>query len=89
MKRRLKIATVQLTKAMMMTDEQYLERVNALDETLRRAHSDCVALLAYAIEQRQDARDPLRKREFRRDGVRLDMIREALNKANVRMEQIP
>lgn len=71
-----------------MTDEQYLERVNALDETLRRAKSDVVALLAYAIEQRQDARDELRKREFRRDSVRLDKIRDALNKANVNMERI-
>lgn len=71
-----------------MTDEQYLERVNALDETLRRAKSDVVALLAYAIEQRQDASDELRKREFRRDSVRLDKIRDALNKANINMERI-
>ncbi len=71
-----------------MTDEQYLERVNALDETLRRAKSDVVALLAYAIEQRQDTNDELRKREFRRDSVRLDKIRDALNKANVNMERI-
>lgn len=71
-----------------MTDEQYLERVNALDETLRRAKSDVVALLAYAIEQRQDSRDALRKREFHRDSVRLDKIRDALNKANVNMERI-
>lgn len=71
-----------------MTDEQYLERINALDDTLRRCHSDCVALLAYAIEQRQQATDELRKKEFRRDSVRLDKIRDALNKANVNMERI-
>lgn len=72
-----------------MTDEQYIERINALDETLRRAHSDCVALLAYAIGERSSAKhDALRKREFRRDTVRLDKIRDALNKANVNMERI-
>ncbi|QJD54480.1 hypothetical protein P9A30_gp38 [Sphingomonas phage Lucius] len=71
-----------------MTDEQYLERINALDDTLRRCHSDCVALLSYAIEQRQQATDELRKKEFRRDSVRLDKIRDALNKANVNMERI-
>ncbi|QJD54540.1 hypothetical protein [Sphingomonas phage Kharn] len=71
-----------------MTDEQYLERINALDETLRRCHSDTVALLAYAIEQRQQETDELRKKEFRRDSVRLDKIRDALNKANVNMERI-
>ncbi len=71
-----------------MTDEQYIERINALDETLRRAHSDVVALLAYAIGERSSATDPLRKREFRRDTVRLDQICEALGKANLRMGQI-
>lgn len=72
-----------------MTDEQYIERINALDETLRRAHSDCVALLAYAIGERCNAKhDALRKKEFRRDTVRLDKIRDALNKANVNMERI-
>lgn len=77
-----------MDKGLTMTDEQYLERVNALDETLRRAHSDCVALLAYAIGERVAATDPLRKKEFRRDTVRLDKIRDALNKANVNMERI-
>ncbi|MAQ09611.1 MAG: hypothetical protein CMQ11_07230 [Gammaproteobacteria bacterium] len=71
-----------------MTDEQYIERINALDETLRRCKSDVVALLAYAIKQRQGTNDELRRKEFRRDSVRLDKIRDALNKANVNMERI-
>jgi hypothetical protein len=72
-----------------MTDEQYLERINALDETLRRAHTDTVELLAYAIGERVAAKnDALRKKKFRRDTVKLDLIREALGKANIRMEQI-
>lgn len=72
-----------------MTDEQYLERINALDEALRRAHSDATALLAYAIGERVNATDQLRKKEFRRDTVKLDAIIAALGKANIRMEQIP
>lgn len=72
-----------------MTDEQYLERINALDEALRRAHSDATSLLAYAIGERVNATDQLRKKEFRRDTVKLDAIIAALGKANVRMEQIP
>jgi hypothetical protein len=62
-----------------MTDEQYLERLNALDET---------ALLSYAIGERVNATDQLRKKEFRRDTVKLDAIIAALGKANIRMEQI-
>lgn len=72
-----------------MTDELYLERINALDEALRRAHSDATALLAYAIGERVNAKhDQLRKKEFRRDTVKLDAIIAALGKANIRMEQI-
>lgn len=71
-----------------MTDAEYIERLNALEETLRRAKSDCVELLSYAIAERQDTNDELRKREFRRDGVRLDKIRDALNAANVHIGRI-
>ena len=71
-----------------MTDQQYLERINALDAALARAHSDCVALLAYAIAERSSATDPLRKKEFRRDTVRLDKIRDALEKANLHVGRI-
>lgn len=71
-----------------MTDEQYIERLNALDNTLRRCKSDVVALLAHAIEGRQNSDNATTRRAFRRDTVKLDAIREALNKANVNMERI-